>query len=140
MSNRKVEETWRYHSSTKHPGMPPHYLDWDNQPIPFKIYKTLNPIKLPTNRSFSNISVLQTLNTKVNNNAKELIPDLSTIAQILFLSAGITKKKKYPGGEISFRAAACTGALYHIDIYIVTTDIKDLERSEGRRVGKECRL
>jgi len=46
---------------------------------------------------------------------------------LLFLSAGITKKRKYPGGEFHFRAAACTGALYHIDLYIVSSDIDGLD-------------
>src|SRR6185369_16337447 len=31
-----------------------------------------------------------------------------------------------PGGEIFFRAAACTGALYHIDVYAVCAELPDL--------------
>jgi SagB-type dehydrogenase family enzyme len=50
-----------------------------------------------------------------------------TLAEILFLSAGITKRRSYPGGEMLFRAAACTGALYHIDLYLVCGDLEDLE-------------
>jgi len=49
------------------------------------------------------------------------------LAEILFLSAGITRRRSYPGGEMLFRAAACTGALYHIDIYVVCGDLADLE-------------
>jgi SagB-type dehydrogenase family enzyme len=52
--------------------------------------------------------------------------DLETLAQLLFLSAGITKSKKYPGGETFFRAAACTGALYEIELYIVCGDLPDV--------------
>jgi SagB-type dehydrogenase family enzyme len=48
------------------------------------------------------------------------------LAEILFLSAGITRRRTYPGGEMLFRAAACTGALYHIDLYIVGA-LEDLE-------------
>jgi len=107
--------------------MPPHYLDWDKQPIPFKIYTTLDPIKLSIDKPYANVPVLKALRYNVSTSVKEFIPELSTLAQLLFLSAGITKKKKYPGGEIHFRAAACTGALYHIDTYIVTKEIKDLE-------------
>ena len=33
----------------------------------------------------------------------------------------------YTGGEIFFRAAACTGALYHIDLYLVCGDLPGLE-------------
>jgi SagB-type dehydrogenase family enzyme len=44
----------------------------------------------------------------------------------LFLSAGITRRRRYAGGEILFRAAACTGALYHIDLYVVCGNLPDL--------------
>jgi SagB-type dehydrogenase family enzyme len=50
-----------------------------------------------------------------------------SLAEILFLSAGVTKRRSYPGGEMLFRAAACTGALYHIDLYLVCGDLETLE-------------
>ena len=43
-----------------------------------------------------------------------------------FFSAGITRRRTYPGGEILFRAAACTGALSHIDLYLVCGEIEAL--------------
>ena len=49
------------------------------------------------------------------------------MAEILYLSAGITRRRSYPGGEILFRAAACTGALYHIDLYLVCSDLPGLK-------------
>jgi SagB-type dehydrogenase family enzyme len=55
---------------------------------------------------------------------KDSIPDLETLAQLLFFSAGVTRSKKYEGGETFFRAAACTGALYEIELYIACTDLK----------------
>ena len=33
--------------------------------------------------------------------------------------------KRYPGGEIYFRAASCTGALYEIELYLVCGDLLD---------------
>ena len=114
MDNRKLEEAWKYHNNTKHPGMPPHYLDWDNQPIPFKIYTTLNPIKIPEDHAPTNIPALTAISTTITNMNIEGVPDLRTLGRLLYFSAGITKKVKYPGGEFYFRAAACTGALYHI--------------------------
>ncbi|MGB9235362.1 MAG: SagB family peptide dehydrogenase [Terriglobales bacterium] len=48
------------------------------------------------------------------------VPDLQDLARILYFSAGITKQRAHPGGEIYFRAAACTGALYEIELYVVT--------------------
>ena len=57
----------------------------------------------------------------------EVAPDLQDLARILYFSAGITKQRKDPGGEIYFRAAACTGALYEIELYVVTGDLKGLD-------------
>jgi SagB-type dehydrogenase family enzyme len=127
MNNSKIQETWRFHNSTKHPGMPPHFLDWANQPIPFKIYKDIDPIKMPNDLPFSDTPTLEALLSAPDQTGIEIIPDLPTLGRLLFLSAGITKKRKYPGGEVLFRAAACTGALYHIDLYVVTTKIHGLD-------------
>ena len=55
------------------------------------------------------------------------MPDLQDLARILYFSAGITKQRAYPGGEIYFRAAACTGALYEIELYVVTGDLNGLD-------------
>jgi SagB-type dehydrogenase family enzyme len=59
--------------------------------------------------------------------SEDRIPDLEALARIFSLSAALTKKRSYVGGEMSFRAAACTGALYHIDLYLVCGDLPDLE-------------
>ena len=127
MDNRKLEEVWKYHNSTKHPGMPPHYLDWENQPIPFKIYTTLDPIEIPDDLPPTNIPALIAISTAITDRSIECLASLKTLGRLLYFSAGITKKEKYPGGEIYFRAAACTGALYHIDLYLVTSDIDGLD-------------
>jgi SagB-type dehydrogenase family enzyme len=54
-------------------------------------------------------------------------PDLEAVAQLLYLSAGITRRRKYSGGEIYFRAAACTGALYEVELYLVCGELGGLE-------------
>ena len=55
------------------------------------------------------------------------VPNLVALAQLLYLTAGITRHRKRPGGDIYFRAAACTGALYEVDVYVVCGDLVDLE-------------
>ena len=57
----------------------------------------------------------------------EAVPTLKDLARILYFSAGITKRKTYPGGEIFFRAASCTGALYEFELYVVCGGVPDLE-------------
>ena len=57
----------------------------------------------------------------------ERVPDLPSLARLLHFSAGITKRIKVPAGEMQFRAASCTGALYHIELYLVSGPLPDLE-------------
>jgi SagB-type dehydrogenase family enzyme len=130
MKNDEITAAWKYHDRTKHSYSSirshPHHLDWDNHPIPFKIYTDLPSIALPQHLGSSGISALSAISTTAN--PEPASPKLTTqlVAEILFLTAGITKRRSYPGGEMLFRAAACTGALYHIDLYIVCGDLGDL--------------
>ena len=130
MKNRDLQATWAYHNGTKHSyesiRTNRHYLDWENQPIPFKIYSELEPIPLPQHLSSSGMTALEAISTLEASARDQAIPSIQTLAEILFLSAGITKRRSYPGGEILFRAAACTGALYHIDLYLACGDLPDL--------------
>ena len=40
-----------------------HYLDWENQPIPFKVYTQLEPIPLPQHLSSSGLAALEAIST-----------------------------------------------------------------------------
>src|SRR5713226_4898648 len=124
MTNRDLEATWTYHNGTKHSYWSirsnPHYLDWANQPLPFKIYPTLDPLPLPRDGPQTGVAALFAIShTTVVSEGDAALPDLRDLAQILYFSAGITKRKAYPGGEILFRAASCTGALYEVELYLV---------------------
>ena len=49
------------------------------------------------------------------------------LTALLYYTAGVTKKKTYPGGgEVLFRAAASTGALYQTEVYVVAGDVDGL--------------
>ena len=131
MSNRDLAATWDYHDGTKHSLWSvyndPHYMDPETQPIPFKIYSDLEPVPLPRDFPQSGVPALSTIAAKSDPPQGDLVPDLNTLASILHHSAGITKQVAYPGGQMLFRAAACTGALYHIDLYLVCGDLPGLE-------------
>ena len=128
--NRNFEAAWSYHNATKHSyasiRSDPHFLDWANQPSPFKVYTSLEPLPLPRQVRQTGIAALsaiaESIYTQVNS-----VPDLEALAQLLYLSAGITRHRKHPGGEIYFRAAACTGALYEVELYVVCGPLADLE-------------
>ena len=139
MVNRDLEAAWAYHDGTKHSYRSvhenAHFLDWPNRPMPFKVYSTLDPIPLPSvmpslqplSEPLSDIAALDAISTTVVAPEHQEIPDLKDLARILFYSAGITRRKTYPVGEILFRAASCTGALYEIELYLVCGDLPDLE-------------
>jgi SagB-type dehydrogenase family enzyme len=131
VSNRAIDEAWRYHDGTKHSYASVHgdrhVLDWANQPRPLKIYRGLPSIPLPRDMPRPGVSTPAAIAGTHAEARSDALPDLSGLASILFLSAGITKTKKYPGGEIAFRAASCTGALYEIDLYVVCQDLSGLE-------------
>jgi SagB-type dehydrogenase family enzyme len=128
--NRNLEAAWSYHDATKHSQASiranAHFLDWDNQPLPFKIYPTLEPLRLSTEVRQTGVAALSAIAESVPAQINAA-PDLEAVAQMLYLSAGITRKRNYPGGEICFRAAACTGALYEVELYLVCGDLANLQ-------------
>jgi SagB-type dehydrogenase family enzyme len=131
MENPQTEAAWAYHDATKHSYQSirakPHHLDWDNQPLPFKIYSNLPAIPLPQNLSSSGMPALKAISNIASAATSEVRPNLQTLAEIFYLSAGITRRRNYAGGEMLFRAAACTGALYHIDLYLICGDVDGLD-------------
>jgi SagB-type dehydrogenase family enzyme len=130
LSNRDTQAAWKYHDSTKHSAWSvrnnPHFLDWANRPLPFKIYPEIDPLKLPANVPQTGVTALSAI-AQGAEPIGDAIPELADLARILYFSAGITRSRAFPGGEIHFRAAACTGALYEIELYVVCGDLPDLE-------------
>jgi len=130
MPNQDLDATWKYHNGTKHSYLSlrahPHFLDWENKPLLFKIYPTLEVTRLPKDFRETGMSALSAIASPGIAARGKRIPNLEDIAQLLFFSAGVTRSKKFPGGETFFRAAACTGALYEIELYLVCEDLPDL--------------
>src|SRR4030095_4428230 len=53
---------------------------------------------------------------------------LGELTAVLYYAAGVTKKKTYPGGgEVLFRAAASTGALFQTEVYVAVGEVAGLE-------------
>ena len=64
MRNRDVSAAQEYHNATKHSYWSVrsgHGLDWPNQPLPFKIYKDVDSVRLPTDGSPIAASVAETV-------------------------------------------------------------------------------
>src|ERR1017187_1994596 len=131
MNNRDIHAAWKYHDGTKHSSWSvrnnPHFLDWANRPLPFKIYPELESFPLSRDVSQTGVAALSAISEPVLMSPAASMPDLQDLARILYFSAGITKQRAYGGGEIYFRAAACTGALYEIELYVVTGGLPGLD-------------
>jgi SagB-type dehydrogenase family enzyme len=130
MKNSDINATWEYHDGTKHSleslYANRHVLDWYNQPLAYKIYSSLDPIPLPGEFSPSAVSTLDAIADSGEASTDQRVPDLHTLARLCFFSNGVTKRLPYAGGQMEFRAAACTGALYHIELYLVCADLPEL--------------
>jgi SagB-type dehydrogenase family enzyme len=132
VANENVEFARGYHERTKHSeerlGAGPHDLDWENQPIPFKLYRDLETIPLPRQLPAGTVSALRAISALVGRESEptEQVPDLGALARVLYYSAGITKVRRSPGGDVYFRAAPNTGALYHVDLYLACRDLPQL--------------
>ncbi len=130
MNNREIQAAWKYHDSTKHSYWSlrnhPHFLDWANRPLPFKIYPKIEPLLLPRDVPQTGVAVLSAISEPMASPRADSVPGVQDLARLLYFSAGITKQRAYPGGEIYFRAAACTGALYEIELYLVSGDLPGL--------------
>lgn len=128
-ANSDTQAAWAYHAATKHSveriRADPHFLDWGNQPRPFKIYTSLDPIPLPRAFEPGSVAALSALAAGVSVD-RAAIPALGDLARILYYCAGITKRRAYRGGEVYFRAAPCTGALYEIELYVVCGELPAL--------------
>ncbi|MFQ5796938.1 MAG: SagB/ThcOx family dehydrogenase [Candidatus Bipolaricaulia bacterium] len=133
MNNQDIQATWHYHDGTKHPNGhlldPRHFYDPTQRPLLFKVYSDLEPIPLPLDKSPLGVPALAAISNNVPPAREERRPGLSTLARILYFSAGITKHIQFPPpwGKLPFRAAACTGALYHIELYLVCGDLPGLD-------------
>src|SRR5438093_8579236 len=131
MTNREIAAAWEYHNGTKHSYQSvrtnPHFMDWSNRPRTYKIYRDLDPITLPREVAESRQRALSVLGAPPPPGPENIPVTLEDLATTLFLSAGITRRRRFPGQEVLFRAAACTGALYSIELYAVCGDLNNLE-------------
>jgi SagB-type dehydrogenase family enzyme len=119
-----------YHEATKHSERSlrgdRHFLDWANQPLPFKLYRGLEPLPLPRELPERPMPALDAITRAAREPGPERIPDLESLARVLFLSAGVIRRVRRAGGELAFRAYPNTGALYHVDLYLACADLPGL--------------
>ncbi len=120
----------RYHDATAHSPhsvrTSTHTLEWDIKPYPFKVYADLPALALPRAPAPLGEDTLAVLAGGPGAPAAPL--GLDALATLLYHAAGVTRTKRFPGGgEILFRAAASTGALYQTEVYVVAGAVEGLD-------------
>ncbi len=119
MENADTSSAQRYHESTKHSEftvrMSGHVLDWGNRPHPFKVYEELPAVPLPRGFPIPEADALQAVSSAEARNQRMSI-HLGDLAELLFFSAGLTRRVKYGQEVLYMRAASATGALYPIGL------------------------
>jgi SagB-type dehydrogenase family enzyme len=119
-----------YHEATKHSlasvQRAPHFLDFANMPLPFKVYPQLAPLPLPRDVVTSSLPALEVIAGRGAAPGTGRALDLATLAHLLHFTAGVLRRRVHAGGTTFFRAQACTGNLHHIDLYLVCGPLPDL--------------
>ena len=129
--NKEVKYALEYHQETKHSEVSirssNHYLDWDNKPQPFKFYTSIHPIPLPVDFPIPTLNVITMKDTDHVSSPDNPIINSKLLSSLLFFSSVITREIKLPHGRYFMRAAPATGALYPIELYIVSENISGLQ-------------
>ncbi len=147
--NQDTAAAWRFHNGTKYigptglrdyadaeilMGEPPHLVQAMGEqnpaiePLPYKIYTTLEPIPLPRDFPASDLPALEAIAATGEIQIASAVPDLNAIARLCLRSNGLLKRWRSPSGrEFEFRAAGCTGARYHLELYLVCGEVPGLE-------------
>jgi SagB-type dehydrogenase family enzyme len=99
------------------------------RPRPDKRYPALAPLPLPIVAELpsSPVSALTAIADAGEGGTTPVSTlDVDAAARIAFFTNGITKSVRRGGQTMAFRAAPTTGALYHIELYLVTGDLPGL--------------
>jgi SagB-type dehydrogenase family enzyme len=119
-SETAIRSVLDYHELTKHrldryaPG--PGYMDWKNQPNPFRFYEGGDKLALHLNREQSSQSYAVLFGSSVIEPAAINLP---AVAAFLELSLGLSAWKRYEGSEWSLRMNPSSGNLHPTECHLL---------------------
>ncbi|GAB3041775.1 SagB/ThcOx family dehydrogenase [Natronobiforma cellulositropha] len=101
-----------------------HRLDFENKPRAAKVYRGLERVTLPEPTPPTTPALEAVAESTPNGVCgRDSSVDLETLATLCHYANGITTELERYGERHRFRAAAATGALYHVDLYVVCGDL-----------------
>src|SRR5438445_10927747 len=100
-----------YHEATKHSEVSlrtsGHYLDWENKPSPFKVYRNLPSIPLPRDFPHPQEPSLKAIRGELPMKTVKT-PDVAVLADILYFQGGVPRKMKFGSAPYDMLAASAT--------------------------------
>jgi SagB-type dehydrogenase family enzyme len=128
MVDQAAEEIARYHEQTKHHinryARSPGYMDWKNQPNPFRFYEGTVTIPLPFAAQDPPLEHMALYRRQTVSGEPF---SLSTVAGFLELSLGLSAWKVYGNSRWSLRINPSSGNLHPTEAHLILPAMKGLE-------------
>src|SRR5215467_8997941 len=102
-------------------------MDPVNRPLPFKVYSGLELLQFDSSWDPLDEPATEALAGRAPVGRSQ--PTRADVERICHFSNGVLRWRKapwLPGGRMAFRAAPCTGALYHIELYLACAALEGL--------------
>ncbi len=126
MTDTCLATVYAYHQRTKHSlqayAKGPQYLDWDQQPNPFRRFADAPLVELPLTKLLPKSPPSPTLPPQVGKGVKIL----ENIAALLELSMGLSAWKQYGPDCWALRCNPSSGNLHPTECYVVASGIDGL--------------
>jgi len=130
LGNREIEAARTYHALTKHSYTSvrsnAHFLDWQNRPLPYKLYPEVAGLALPRDLSLARVPTLEAIAARAETDTVGALT-LEALTRMLFCADGLTRRRRVGGEDYHFRAAPSAGALYPIEVYVAVGEVEGLE-------------
>jgi len=141
--NEETERLFGYHHATKHSYRSvrtnAHFLDWHNQPDPFRTYEGAPLIALPAEPAFSAIGTFATMAALAEGmrpaggsrpeSGEGVQLDLTWLSRLLWHSMAVSAWKKVPrtGDRYSLRVNPSSGNLHPTETYLALRGFRGID-------------